>query len=142
MTFSIRKLTPSQWATHFAAASHLIAFGETRSPELDRIDYALIMTDDKNEICAYMTCIEMDAESVYWQFGGAMPNYKNTLYSVRGYELFVKWARENYKRISTRIENTNLPMLRLAMKMGFLVTGTTTFKNKIYLELLNEFSKG
>lgn len=142
MNWKVRKISFEDWISHLAEGSHLLAFGEKRPTSLERIDYALILVDDKNEIAAFITCKEMDSETVYWQYGGAMPQYKETIYSVKGYELLLNWARDHYNRIHTRIENRNLPMLRMALKLGFLVTGTMTFKNKIYLELANEFLEG
>lgn len=139
MTFNIRQIQKEDWVQFLAESSYFLAFGEKREAALERIDFALLMTDEKDEVAAFITCKEMDSETLYWQYGGAMPQYKGTIYSVRGYELFMKWAQERYKRISTRIENWNLPMLRMALKLGFVVTGTTTFKNRIYLELFNEF---
>lgn len=139
MTFSIRKLSQEQWVEHLAESAHFLAFGTNRPGDIERIDFALLMVDENDSASAYITCKEMDSETLYWQYGGAMPKYKETIYAYQGYALFIGWAFDHYKRVFTRIENTNLAMLKLALKLGFVVTGTNTFKGKIYLELLNEF---
>lgn len=141
MRFTIHRIEPKEWGANLSEMSHLLSFGEHRASELDRLDYALILTDELGEISAYVTVKEMDSETVYWQNGGSMPPHRGSIRVMRGYETFIKYARESYKRITTRIENTNIPMLKMALAMGFIVTGTWTFKGRIYLELLNEFSR-
>lgn len=138
MKFKISKISYDEWEKYLARDSYLISFGVHRNPSLDRIDFALLAADDENKLSGFITCKEMDAETVYFQYGGSMPNYEKTLNVFSGYMSFVHWTKERYKRITTRIENTNLPMLKLAMKAGFLVIGSFNFNGKIFLELIRE----
>jgi len=138
VNFYLKKIDGQDWRA-MSKPAHQITFGEIRDPDIDRIDFSLITVDDKGEIAGYVTCIEMDRETVYWQHGGAMPEYKGSIYNLKGYTLGINWCREQYKRISTKIENTNTVMLKFALKQGFTIVGTHTFKNKIYVDLLNEF---
>jgi hypothetical protein len=62
------------------------------------------------------------------------------VYTVKGYLMMMKFLRENYQRASTRIRNSNIPMLKLAMSAGFLVNGIDAHPNgETYLHLWNEF---
>ncbi len=136
MTYSVERLESDKWIQDSELA-HRLSFDAHRSKDLERIDFALVtMKDSKPH--GYVTCIEMDSETVYWQIGGAFPNAKGTGAVVPCYIAMVDWCLERYRRITTRIENTNVAMLRLAMKVGFLIVGTWNFKGKIYLELLLE----
>jgi hypothetical protein len=135
----VEKLSAQQWQ-YFSEDAHKIAFGELKPASLDRIDYALLAVCERDDKpTGYVTCRELDADSVYWQFGGAMPGAKETVKSFRTYEAFVGWHRSHYKRVSTFIENENTPMLKMAMKVGFRVVGIRNFKGSILLEHLLEF---
>jgi len=127
----------AEWIAENGNAASLSAFGGSRSADLDRAQFAIVSFRNEKPT-GYVTCIEMDSETVYWQVGGAFDGVKRTLDVVPSYLKMIDWALERYKRITTRIENTNIEMLHLAMKMGFRIVGTWNFKNQIYLELLNE----
>lgn len=134
--YTVERIDSDKWLTDSETA-HKLAFGAYRSRELDRIDFALITMKDSRP-AGYVTCLEMDSETVYWQIGGAFPDAKNTGVVVPCYLAMIDWCLDRYQRITTRIENTNTAMLRLAMKVGFLIVGTWNFKGSIYLELLLE----
>jgi len=117
-----------------AADAHLICFNETIHPMQQRVDYALICVDDDNIPMGYMTCRELDTACVYWQHGGAFEGTKGTIKSFKIYNAMADWHKERYSFISTLVRNDNLPMLKMAMKVGFRVTGTRTFQGLVYLE--------
>lgn len=136
MSYSVRCLSPEEWKLDSESA-HSLSFGEIRSKELERITFALLALKEDIPI-GYVQCIEMDAESIYWQFGGIFPEAKKKVEAVAAYLAGIDWCLSRYKRITSRIENVNIPMLKLAMKMGFLVVGTRVANGKIYLEVLKE----
>ncbi len=119
--------------------AHRVCFGTLKPAEWDRIDYALMAVAEQP--VGYLTCREFDAETVYWQFGGSFPGAKGTLLSWRAYQAFVDYAQSKYKRVTTLIENDNLAMLKMALKIGFRVIGTRTFRGSILLEHLLEFDR-
>lgn len=122
-----------------AANAHLISFEEKRPPEFNRFHYALVCCDD-NQIYTYATIIEMDQDSAYMQHGGAMPSSKGTVLVKRCYSMVIAWLKLRYKRISTRISNQNLPMLKLAMSEGLRVIGCDLYPDGIFLHLNLEVS--
>jgi RimJ/RimL family protein N-acetyltransferase len=115
--------------------------GETWSQEYSddwhTADFALVSKVD-GEPSGYVQCIEMNKSVIYWQFGGAREEFRKKLSVLPCYSKMIQWTAERYKRIETRIENNNLPMLHLAMKAGFRAVGTRTVRGRIFLELIFE----
>lgn len=117
------------------------AFYDRRDPRLERPDFTLIV-EDLNGICGFVTCIEIDSETLYWQFGGALHEIKKSLKVKAAYVALIKKSKDlGFKRIQTKIENTNVSMLKLALKFGFIVVGVFISRNKVYLELNKELGE-
>lgn len=132
------KINSSDWAESSEYA-HITCFNEKRPAEMERIDFALLAIDEKPQ--AYCTVRELDSESAYWQFGGSFPEARDTIKSFKAYSMFRNWMKEaGYKRISTYVKNDNIVMLKMAFKIGYRIIGTRTFKNEIYVELLNDLA--
>lgn len=134
MNFSVSDLTKEQWAP-MSALTHVVCFGDQRDAALDRIDSAIVVTDENGLPSAYMTLIEFDRDTVYIQHGGAFPAHAKSVYVLPGYKLMIEHLREKYRRVITKIHNTNITMLKLAMAGGFLITGVSVWNNKTILEL-------
>jgi len=132
----VQRFTPEQWYA-YAESAYALVFGEHRDPWCDRISYALLAHDGDNAI-GYVTCRELDHESVYWQFGGALKEYRGVK-AVRGLEAFLTYAEGKYKRITGLVENNNVQTMTIAMKKGFRVIGIRNINGKILLEMLKEF---
>jgi hypothetical protein len=122
-----------------AEKAHAVCFNENRPKEMNTFDFALLATDKDDNAIAYATCIEIDSESVYMQHGGAFPNAKKSMKAVNAYHRFIAFLREKFKRASTRIQNINIPMLKLAFSAGFIVNGCDCHGDEIYLHLINNF---
>ena len=138
MKIELKRLGADEWA-RFAENAHLATFGEFRSKGKDRIDFALLAIDEHDTPIGYMTVKELDSETVYWQFGGALPDYKGTNTMWHAYVAASAYCKERYKRVFTYIENTNPPMLKFAMKLGFRIIGIRNFGKHILLEHLLEY---
>lgn len=137
MRYEARLITPKEW-DEIAIQAHTTVFGEERDNSLNRHTYVVGVFVDR-VLGGYFTCIEMDSETIYIQYGGVFPNFEKTLHVLPGYKAMLTVLKERYLRAWTRIENTNLSMLKMALHFGFLVVGTYTFKNKLFLELENNF---
>lgn len=130
----VRQVTPKEWKA-CAESAHLAVFDEKWDKELERIDFALIMIrkmDDK--VVSYVTCQEIDINTVYLQYGGAFPIFRGTPIVLATFQDMLKVLREKYKVIKTYVENTNYPMLRFYIKENFLITGLRYFKEQTLLE--------
>lgn len=130
-----------EWA-QMSEDAHRIVFDRHKPATWDRIDYAILLIDDSHDVAAgYITCREIDGETLYWQFGGAFPGTKGTIKSFQLYQFALNWCQGRYKRVTTLIENTNTVMLKMAMKVGFRVIGVRSFKGAILLEHLIDFEE-
>jgi hypothetical protein len=86
-----------------------------------------------------MTLKEIDDETVYLQHGGSFR--PNSVSSFSAYKLMLNRLKEmGYKTGQTYIENTNTPMLKFALKCGWLITGVRIFGNSILTEQTLDFS--
>jgi len=120
--------------------AHLIVFNEAKMASTDRIDFALVTENSKGDLMNYVTCRELDSESLYWQYGGSFPGTKGSILSLRAVQALLEYCKAaEYKRVGFFVENTNLAMLKMAMKCGFLITGVRNFKGVILLEHYLEF---
>ncbi|MEZ0392071.1 MAG: hypothetical protein ACAH59_07655 [Pseudobdellovibrionaceae bacterium] len=135
---TIEKISLSEWKELHMENMFEDVFDGQRDYELETCDFVLLVRDKYFVPVGFITCHEMDSETLYWQFGGATKKIKRTLHVAGHYVQFLKWSLTHYKRVTTRIENTNSAMLKMALSCGFLIYGVWNFKNKIYLELCNE----
>jgi hypothetical protein len=133
----LKILSRDEWKK-YAENAHLAVFGERRSAEMDRIDFVMLMVKGDVPV-GYITAREVDQETVYLAYGGAFPGSIETVNAVWGYKLGFDYVAKNYKRATTLIENTNRPMLKLAMKFGWLIKGIRVFKDSVLLEHQIEF---
>ncbi len=131
MKLYLEKLNPEEWST-LSQSAHKIVYGKDRSPDLDRIDFALLVRNDR-EPCGFATIDEVEKRSVYMQDGGAFPSTEKTLFAVKGYMMIINFLKEKYDFITTHISNKNLKMLRLALSAGFIVMGVEVHKGQILL---------
>lgn len=129
----VKRIEPPEWKL-LSRDAHVSVFREDWDADKDRIDYALLTVDGKNELIQFATIRELDAESAYIQYGGSFPNYRGTATSHRSFQAILRWLDERYKNVSFLTENTNFAMLKFAIKERFVVIGVRNFKNHIMLE--------
>ncbi len=119
--------------------AHRAVFGKLKPAGFDRIDYALLAVSD-GVPRAYATAKETDFETVHWEFGGAFAGTIGTTASYRAFKGFIAAEQEaKRKRIRFYVENTNEPMLKLAMKTGFRIQGLRNYGGTVLLEHVLEF---
>jgi hypothetical protein len=141
MNLIVDCVSKSDWAV-LSEHAHRAVFSEVKPAAVDRIDFALLVRDHSGPPHGYVTCREHDAETLYWQFGGAFPGTKDTAKSFRSYTALVEWCKPRYKRLTTIIENSNTVMLKMAMKVGFKIVGIRFHQGSVLIEHLLEFDKG
>lgn len=133
MTIEVLKYSADEWYS-YSESAHKLVFKEQRDPWMDRISYALLATKG-DDVVGYVTCRELDAKTVYWQFGGCLDKFKG-IYAVRGFKAFLDYCSDRYHHISTLVKNDNVNYLHLLMKMGFRAIGIRMFDNEIFIEML------
>lgn len=129
----VKRVEKDNWNT-LSEDAHGVVFGEKMPRDLPRYDYALVCENAERRLVSYATVRELDAESVYWQYGGVFPAFRKTPKSFEAFSMQVDWCLERYKRLSFLVENDNKAMLRMAAKKDFMITGVRTFKNLVLLE--------
>lgn len=128
----VEKVSPHDWKS-VSHDAHRAVFGTLRDAESERISFALLaLYNDKP--AAYVTCQELDSETLYWQFGGVFPTVKGTVNAFRAYTGLLDYCFSDYQRVCFRVENKNFAMLKFALKLGFEIVGVRVFKNKILVE--------
>lgn len=129
------KLSPEQWA-NLSKESNAAVFGEVVEPANERIDFALLTLEDDKPL-GFLTFQEKDSESLYLQYGGVVLGARG-----RGTELldfnFKGLFEQGYKRISFLVENTNIVMLKVALKIECLIIGVRNYKGKVFVEFGKE----
>lgn len=133
MTLSVLEITAKEWK-QLSEAAHVLSFKERRAASLDRIDFALLAVLEGKPV-AYATVRELDAESIYWQYGGAFPEIKGTINVLKVYRMFIAHCAARYRRVTTLVENGNVRYLKLAMAVGFRIMGCRMFKGDVFVEL-------
>jgi RimJ/RimL family protein N-acetyltransferase len=132
MLFDFLTLTPKEWEEH-KDSYYSKVFGKLRGGQ-ERIDYCLIVFC-KGEIGGFLTCKELDVQTVYIQYGGVVPELRGTVYSASGVAAVTRHLSERYRFVRLRVDNSNASMLRVALKLGFLIEGLIHFNKNILLEL-------
>jgi hypothetical protein len=133
----VELFSPEQWS-EVSASAHLIAFSEERDSSLDRISFAL-MAGDETTPYGFMTCLELNSESVYIQHGGATPASIGTTRSYHAFLAMLDWLNEDgVKQVTMLVKNTNKKMIKFAMT-EFLITGTSNYKGEVYIEFFKTF---
>ena len=137
MTERVVTMTTEQWS-EYAEAAHKLCFSEARPREFDRSTFALMYVRDEIPYC-YVSCHEMDKETVYLQFGGIFRAEQKMPYSFHGYQKMIEALSTRYLKATTSIENTNVAMLKPAMRIGFRIVGIRVFKEIVLLEHILNF---
>jgi RimJ/RimL family protein N-acetyltransferase len=121
---TVHQITAQDWR-ELGPNAHLAVFSEKAPPSQDRMDFALLtIEEDTNDVLAYVTCRELDPETLYWGYGGSFPTAKNSSRSWGAYRAMTdKSFSLGYKHIFTLIENKNKVMLKFASKIGYTIVG-------------------
>lgn len=136
----VERFNPSEWR-EYSEQAHSACFGTFKPVQMDRIDFALVVRTEK-DLLGYVTCKELDHETLYWQFGGAFPGTRFTTSSWKAFLALTQYCSDKYKRLTFRVENDNGAMLKFAAKSGFKIVGCRFFQGTVLLEHLLEFNKG
>lgn len=130
----LQKLSLEEW-NMLSKDAHRISFNEDRDPGMNTCDYALLVIDNDDQACAYMTCLEMDKKSVYMQHGGGLPSGRGTTKIARAYHLMIAYLKEHYAQITTRVRNRNVPMIKLSLSAGLIIKGLDCLESDTFLTM-------
>ena len=138
----VEPITAEDWK-RFSEMAHIAVFDKDKPKELERIDYAILVVDEKEDCpIGYVTCKELDGDTVYWQYGGFFKDFQKSIKVVHSIKKVRDWCFERYKTIATRVENTNFPMLKIYMSLQFRIVGLRVYNSGVYLEHLLDRKDG
>lgn len=131
---AVKRIPKEAWAL-LSEQAHAVVFGERKPASWDAIDYALVTEDATETLRAYVTCRKLSPDAVYIQYGGAFPTIKRTQAVVGDFlAILQRLANDGVKSVGFLVENTNFPMLKLAMAVGFFISGVRFFEGSILVE--------
>lgn len=131
------EISPDEWARGFSENFHKLVFKEIRPASYDRIDYAILVVKSE-DVVGYVTVRELDNETVYWHFGGAVPKFRKSIIAARAIELALEFQKQRSKKLVTYVENRNLPMLRFYLSYGFVIIGTRHYFGKTFVDMVKD----
>ncbi len=134
------RLNKEEWA-EISENAFSVAFNESRPKEQDRIDFAIVVETKELKPLGYATCREHDEATLYVQYGGTFHGARGTSLSYSAYLAGIDYCKTRYKRLVTKIENTNQVMLKFAMRAGFIIVGVNNYNGHTLLELMLEFNR-
>jgi hypothetical protein len=134
---NIIRYEPDQWS-EVSEKIHRGVFQVEKPKSFDRISFALVAYEYLVPL-GYLTCQEMSEKTLYIQFGGAFPKLKHSPRVWMLFETALQPLTQKYEKIFFLVENTNRPMLKLALKSGFLISGVRFHQGKVLVEHALEF---
>lgn len=135
MSLSLLKLTPEEWRMS-ARDAHVAAFDEMPPEGYDNIDAALLVINTiVDKPIVYITVKDLGGGEVYLKHGGAFDLAKNSTWAFSAYRLAIAHLSESYNKMSTLVHNTNIKYLKMALSVGFKVTGMKVVEGNTLLEL-------
>lgn len=135
----VRAFSKDEWKK-VSKEIHRYSFDEIIETDEETISFALMAMKDEKPQC-YCTLIDLDKYSCYMQHGGALPDAKGTINVARGYVKMVGWIKHKYNRITTKIRNDNVSMIKLALAAGFKIVGVEVYEDGVFLSLVNDTEK-
>lgn len=121
---TVHQITAQDWK-ELGPNAHMAVFSEKAPASQDRMDFALLAIEEKtNDVLTYVTCRELDRETLYWGYGGSFPPARDSIRTWSAYRAMTeKTFSLGYKHIFTLIENKNKTMLKFASKIGYTIVG-------------------
>lgn len=132
------EISKENWAT-FSEGAHRVVFEKEKPAYFDRIDYGLIAVTGDDIMAGYVTVREVDHETVYWQFGGGFPWAQKSILMAKAYDALLAHQAGRSKRMTTFIENVNVPMLKLALSRGLKICGLRLTRETTLVEFVKEW---
>lgn len=133
----IKIYSKKEWL-EYSSQFHDVVFNNPEFKEIENIDFSLVAFDG-DEVLGFATIRVLDKFHAYMQYGGAVKKGYKTL---SAYLKMIELLKGSFLNITTLIENTNHPMIKLAMKAGFNINGIRIKSGNIYLEHLIEVKHG
>jgi hypothetical protein len=125
-----------------AESAHMIAFAESRSPDDNTYDFALLTVESETERpVLYATFFEQDSKFLYIQTGGVLPVGEDAPRARQSFSVMLEWCAERYEDCSLQVNNTNIAMQKLALNLDFVVNGVSHWGKSTMVHFYNNLQK-
>ena len=138
MNITAEYIHGDQWKK-FAKRAHDEVFLQTKDPQKDRSDFAVLGLCN-GAPCGWSSFIELDADTLYIQYGGLFAHKRKTPYALSIYKKMHEWIDDQKKwaRVLMCVANDNVPMLKVALSCGMKIVGTRTVGSEVMVEFMRE----
>jgi len=127
----LKLFSKEEWAP-VAALAHKACFYEDRPDAQNTFDFVMVAEHEEGKAIAYATILEIDSKTAYMQHGGAFLEIRGKYTTLRTYQMMVNFLKGKYSRISTRVWNQNIPMLKMAMSQGLIIQGIDVIDGTVH----------
>ena len=103
-------------------------------------DQAFVVLDDKKDPVIYCTVKQLTEKALFIEFGGSYPKFRSSpkvLKYFKGLCDYFKLAGADVVALTTF--NTNVPMQKLALAVGFIPMGVSISKDGLMIDYQLEF---
>lgn len=119
-----------------AKAAHAEVF-EDRDflPVSSQYHTSLVAATDSDQIIGYALIADC-LTGYYIEYGGATKEFKNSVKVLPALKAIIDYLKATeVPFFTTHISNKNIRMIKLYLKIGFIITGMSTWKEETMLEL-------
>jgi len=131
------KVSKEQMGGKFIEDLHKSIFGDSIPADYFRYDSCLITQDDDNNLVSYVLIREISSETIELGWGGTSKDSRGILSKI-SLDLFTQECLNHYENVTLQTCNKNLPMLRLALSLGYIVVGCRVANNGELFVILNK----
>jgi hypothetical protein len=133
----ISQIQKSQLDGKFLEDLHKSVFDEAIPSDYFRYDSCLVAQNDSGEIATYALIREISSETIELAWGGTSKDSRGVT-SKMALDLFTQECLNYYDNVTFQTCNKNLPMLRLALSLGYIVVGCRVAGNGELFLILNK----
>jgi hypothetical protein len=133
----ITHLPKEKMTSDFIENIHTNVFNEVVPGDFFKFDECLIAENDQS-LLAYILIKEITSESVEITWGGSFKETRG-LWIKKAFQEGTELLLKHYKTVTFQTRNTNIPMLKLGLSVGFKIVGCVVLNEN---ELFVNFSKG
>lgn len=137
MLFRAEILSKESWIGVWESY-HKDGFGEHAIQDGQTCTYPIILKSGDDELVAYATVKELDAETANINFGCVFSKYRKLGFGYEVFKEIVKEIENKYKRITFICRTKNVPMIKLGLNEGFEIIGIRKIYNLPHIEFMKE----
>jgi len=133
--------TRQEWTAVERASHNEVFEGRHQIPLSSQYHTSVVATTDEGDIIGYALVADCLC-GYYLEYGGATSKFKNSPKILPALKMIVEYiASSNMQYIITHVANNNVSMIKLYIKLGFLITGVSIWNGNTMVELTLDSKK-